>query len=82
MGADMPLISVVEDRLAVLKRMQTRLSQQVDVCGDERALCLLMTRLQDVMREISELDVAAQTCAADEIAQRRQERRAARRRKA
>ena len=60
LGEDMTLISVTEDRLAVLQRMRARLSQQIDMCGDERALCLLMTRLQSVMGEIAELDGVGQ----------------------
>ena len=80
MGTDMTMVSVTEDRLSALKRMRARLAEQVDVCGDERALCLLMTRLQDVMREIAELDAEGERCAADEIAARRQARLSARRR--
>jgi hypothetical protein len=80
LGLDMTLVSVTEDRLAVLKRMQRRLSEQIDTNGDERALCLLMTRLQSVMAEIAELDAEDARSAADEIAARRQARLAARRR--
>ena len=75
MGDDMALVSVTTDRLPVLKRMQARLSQQIDMCGDERSLCLLMTRLQAVMSEIAELDVEGQVSAADQIAERRRKRK-------
>ncbi len=75
MGGDMTLVSVTEDRLATLKRMRARLAEQVDTCGDERTLCLLMTRLQDVMREIAELDIDDESSPADQIAKRREARR-------
>ncbi len=34
MGDDMTMVSVTEDRLGVLKRMQKRLGEQIDTCGD------------------------------------------------
>ena len=55
--------------------MQLRLVEQIDVCNDERSLCLLMTRLQAVMREIDELEPAVPMGSADQIAARRAQRR-------
>jgi hypothetical protein len=76
-GADMTLLSVAapDDRLAQLQRLRARLVEQIDVCGDERALCLLATRLQSVLAEIDELAPSAAVCAADMIAARRAKRR-------
>jgi hypothetical protein len=57
----------------MLQRMRARLAQQIDTCGDERALCLLMTRLQSVMAELAELEPPAES-PVDEILRRRAER--------
>jgi hypothetical protein len=74
MGGDMTMVSVTEDRLSMLQRMRARLAEQIDTCGDERALCLLMTRLQSVLGEIAELALAGEPSAVDEILKRRAER--------
>ena len=75
LGGDMTMVSVTEDRLSALQRMRARLAEQIDVCGDERSLGLLMTRLQSVMAEIDELDPATMMGAADRISLRRAQRR-------
>jgi len=74
LGHDMPLASITTNRLEVLKRLQQRLSQQIDVTGDERSLVLLATRLQSVMAEIDKLAPASVPCIADQIAARRRRR--------
>jgi hypothetical protein len=75
-GEDLTLVSVVDDRLGQLKRMARRVAEEIDVCGDARALVLLTGRLADLHREIAELDVSDAPCAADQIAARRARRRA------
>jgi hypothetical protein len=77
LGEDMALLSVTEDRLSMLTRMRARLSQEIDVCGDQRSLCLLVTQLRAVLAEIYEVE-PAEDCAADQIAARRAARRAGR----
>jgi hypothetical protein len=77
MGEDMTLLSVTEDRLSLLKRMRARLSQEIDVCGDQRSVCLLVTQLRGVLAEIYEIE-PAEDCAADQISARRAARRAGR----
>jgi hypothetical protein len=79
LGTDMTMVSVTEDRLAMLRRMQARLGEEIDVCGDVRALVLLMTRLQSVLAEISELTPWSLESPADAIAARRAARRSKRR---
>ena len=59
----------------MLKRMRARLAQQIDTCGDGRALCLLMTRLQSVLAEIAELAPLEQESPVDQILARREQRR-------
>jgi len=75
-GEDLTLVSVVDDRLGQLKRMARRVAEEIDVCGDARALMLLTGRLADLNREIAECDVSDVPCAADQIAARRARRRA------
>jgi hypothetical protein len=75
MGTDMTMVSVTEDRLSMLKQLRSRLSQQVDTCGDERSLCLLVTQLRAVLAEVAELDSGAELSVADQIAARRAKRR-------
>jgi hypothetical protein len=75
MGEDMTMVSVTEDRLSMLTRMRARLAQQVDTCGDERSLCLLVTQLRAVLAEIDELSPGDGLSPVDEILRRREERR-------
>ncbi|MGO9354801.1 MAG: hypothetical protein ACLP3C_29675 [Mycobacterium sp.] len=74
-GGDMVQIDVTEDRVTVLKRLQRRLQQEIDLTGDQRSLVLLTTRLQSVMAEIDELEPYSLPSAADQIAARRRARR-------
>jgi hypothetical protein len=76
MGEDVTMVSVVGDRLGQLRRMAKRVAEEIDICGDARALVLLTGRLADLNREIDELDVSDTPCAADQIAARRAARRA------
>jgi hypothetical protein len=74
MGEDMVMVSVTEDRRAMLTRLRSRLAQQVDTCGDERSLCLLVTQLRAVLAELDAMPDDG-LGAADEIKRRRDERR-------
>jgi hypothetical protein len=56
--------------------MARRVAEEIDVCGDARALVLLTGRLSDLNREIAELDVSDVPSPADQIAARRAARRA------
>lgn len=76
LNEDMVLVSVTEDRRLMLERMRQRLSQEIDICGDHRALCLLAAQLRAVLAELDELPGDAMG-AADEIRARRDQRRAA-----
>ena len=76
LGDDMPLVSVGKTRLSMLERLRDRLCQQIDVCGDERSLVLLATRLESVLESIDQLlPYNSEECAADQIAARRRARR-------
>lgn len=76
MGADMTMVSLAtEDRLRTLERLRDRLAEELDVSGDARAVVLLATRLQDVLREIDALLPVTMSSPADRIAARRAERR-------
>lgn len=77
MGEDMVMLSVTEDRLSLLQRARARLCQEIDITGDQRSLCLLVTQLRAVLAELEEV-TPPELSAADQIAARRAARRAGR----
>ena len=77
LGRDMPLTSLnTADRVRTLERLRDRLAEQIDVIESSRDLAVLASRLQAVMAEIDDLPASHPMSKADEIAERRRQRRA------
>ena len=64
------------DRVRTLERLRDRLSEQIDVVESSRDVAVLASRLQAVMAEIDDLPASQPLSKADEIAERRRQRRA------
>jgi hypothetical protein len=78
-GLDVTLTNPqIGDRVATLKRIAARLSEEIDECESRRDLALLVTQLRQTLAELDELEVVEGVAAADMIAQRRAARRAGR----
>jgi hypothetical protein len=79
LGQPMTLVSPADCvRLPTLRRLASRLAEEVDSCNNQQNLDRLAARLQSLLAEIAELEVVDGAGAADEIARRRQARRAGR----
>jgi hypothetical protein len=78
-GLPMTLVSPADcARLPTLERMARRVSEQIDSCQNEQSLDRLCRCLQSLLAEISELESVEMASKADEIARRRDARRAGR----
>lgn len=64
------------DRLKTLIALRNRLAQQIEQTESGRDLAALSRQLNEVLREIADLPTGEHTTAADEIARKREERRA------
>ena len=77
MGREMTMVSVcLDDRYRTLQRLRDRLAEQIDVIESSRDLCALARQLQAVLKEIDRLPQSSPVSKADEIAERRRQRRA------
>jgi hypothetical protein len=76
-GTEMQLVSLAtHDRVRTLERLRDRLAEQIDTIESSRDLAVLASRLQAVMAELDDLPQSQPLSKADEIAERRRQRRA------
>ena len=79
MGTEMQMVSLAtHDRVRTLERLRDRLAEEIDVIESSRDLAVLASRLQAVMAELDYLPASQPLSKADEIAERRRQRRAQR----
>jgi hypothetical protein len=77
MGRDMTMVSLnTADRRRTLERLRDRLAEQLDVIESSRDVCALGRQLQAVLNELDDLPESRPVSKADEIAERRRQRRA------
>ena len=80
MGREMTLVSLnTSDRVRTLERLRDRIAEQIDVIESSRDVASLARQLQAVLKEIDDLPQSRPVSAADQIAERRRQRRAAQR---
>ena len=77
MGREMTLVSLnPDDRVRTLERLRDRIAEQIDVIESSRDVASLARQLQAVLKEIDDLPQSRPVSAADQIAERRRQRRA------
>lgn len=77
MGREMTMVSLAtSDRFRTLERLRDRLAEQLDVTESARDVCALGLRLQSVLEELDNMPQSGPVSKADEIAERRRQRRA------
>jgi hypothetical protein len=80
MGTEMTMVSLnTSDRYRTLERLRDRLAEQLDVTESARDVCALARRLMVVLTELDDMPQSGPVSKADEIAERRRQRRAAQR---
>ena len=77
MGQPMTLVSLnTSDSFRTLEALRDRLAEQLDVTESTRDVCALGLRLQSVLEELDNMPQSGPVSKADEIAERRRQRRA------